>query len=94
LILSTTTEDQGYLHAEREQGTPLVFVDRPPNGLLADAVVINNYEAAVEATRHLINHGHRRIAYLGNEPAIRRSWAAPRFMDALAEATGRELPAR
>ena len=60
LILNTITEDQGYLQAEREQGTPLVFVDRPPIGLLADAVVTNNYEAAVEATQHLIRQGHRR----------------------------------
>ena len=69
LILSTITEDQGYLQAEREQGTPLVFVDRPPTGLLADAVITNNYEAAIEATRHLISHGHRQIALLGDEPA-------------------------
>ena len=55
LILTTITEDQGYLHVEREQGTPLVFVDRPPTGLLADAVITNNYEATIEATRHLIN---------------------------------------
>jgi LacI family transcriptional regulator len=68
LILNTVTEDQGYLQAEREQGTPLVFVDRAPNGLLADAVVTNNYEAAVAATRHLISHGHRHIAHLGDEP--------------------------
>jgi LacI family transcriptional regulator len=86
LILNTITEDQGYLQAEREQGTPLVFVDRPPVGLLADAVISNNYEAAVEATRHLISHGHRHIAHLGDEPATstargRRSG----FNDAMAE---------
>jgi LacI family transcriptional regulator len=69
LILSTITEDQGYLHVEREQGTPLVFVDRPPSGLLADAIITNNCEATVEATRHLISHGHRQIAHLGNETA-------------------------
>jgi LacI family transcriptional regulator len=68
LILNTVTGDQGYLQAEREQGTPLVFVDRPPNGLLADAVITNNYDAAVEATRHLMAHGHRRIAHLCDEP--------------------------
>jgi LacI family transcriptional regulator len=67
LILSPITEDQGYLRIEREQGTPLVFVDRPPTGLLADAVITNNYEATIEAARHLINQGHRRIAHLGNE---------------------------
>ena len=87
LILNTITEDQGYLQAEREQGTPLVFVDRPPMGLLADAVVTNNYEAAFEATQHLIGHGHRRIAHLGDEPAA--STARGRmlgFTDAMAKA--------
>jgi LacI family transcriptional regulator len=98
LILNTVTEDQGYLQSEREQGTPLVFVDRPPNGLLADAVITNNYEAAVEATRHLISNGHRHITHLGDEPATstargRRSG----FSDAMAEAgladTSREVTA-
>jgi LacI family transcriptional regulator, galactose operon repressor len=84
LILNTITEDQGYLHAEREQGTPLVFVDRPPIGLLADAVITNNHDAAVEATRHLINYGHRNIAYLGDEPATSRGRLRG-FTDAMAE---------
>ena len=87
LILNTITEDQGYLQAEREQGTPLVFVDRPPIGVLADAVISNNYEAAVEATRHLISHGHRHLAHLGDEPAT--STARGRlcgFQDAMTEA--------
>ncbi|HEY6683483.1 MAG TPA: LacI family DNA-binding transcriptional regulator [Propionibacteriaceae bacterium] len=87
LILNTITEDQGYLQAEREQGTPLVFVDRPPMGLLADAVVTNNYEAAMEATQHLIRQGHRQIAHLGDEPAA--STARGRlqgFTDAMAAA--------
>jgi LacI family transcriptional regulator, galactose operon repressor len=96
LILNTVTEDQGYLQSERDQGTPLVFVDRPPNGLLADAVITNNYEAAVEATRHLISHGHRHIAHLGDEPATSTARGRRRgFCDAMAEAgladTSREL---
>jgi LacI family transcriptional regulator, galactose operon repressor len=87
LILNTVTEDQGYLQAEREQGTPLVFVDRPPNGLLADAVITNNYEAAVEATRHLIGHGHRRIAHLCDEPVITTARGRRQgFSDAISDA--------
>jgi LacI family transcriptional regulator len=98
LILNTVTEDQGYLQSEREQGTPLVFVDRPPNGLLADAVITNNYEAAVEATRHLISNGHRHIAHLGDEPATSSARGRRRgFSDAMAEAgladTAREVTA-
>ena len=98
LILNTVSEDQGYLQSEREQGTPLVFVDRPPNGLLADAVITNNYEAAAEATRHVISHSHRFIAHLGDEPAS--STARGRrdgFRDAMAQAgltnAAREVPA-
>jgi LacI family transcriptional regulator len=87
LILNTITEDQGYLQAEREQGTPLVFVDRPPIGLLADAVVTNNYEAAMEATQHLIRQGHRQIAHLGDEPVASTARGRLRgFTDAMAAA--------
>ena len=70
LILTTITSDHGYLQSEREQGMPIVFVDRPPVGLAVDAVLSNNYEAAYQATRHLIDHGHSRIAHLGDELAI------------------------
>jgi LacI family transcriptional regulator len=96
LILSPITEDQGYLHVERQQGTPLVFVDRPPTGLLADAVVSNNYEAAIEATRHLINNGHRQIAFLGDERATSTIRGRQHgFVDAMAAAgltgTAREV---
>jgi LacI family transcriptional regulator len=70
LILTTITDDQSYLQAERAQGTPMVFVDRPPIGLVADSVLTNNYEAAVAATRHLIEQGHRRIAHLGDDLTI------------------------
>ena len=70
LILTTITADHGYLQSEREQGVPIVFVDRPPIGLAVDAVLSNNYEAAHQATRHLIASGHRQIAHLGDELAI------------------------
>jgi LacI family transcriptional regulator len=87
LILNTVAGDQGYLQAEREQGTPLVFVDRPPNGLHADCVITNNYEAAVEATKHLLGHGHRHIVHLGDEPPQSNAYGRRRgFTDAMAEA--------
>ena len=70
LILTTISADHGYLQAEREQGLAVVFVDRPPIGLIADAVLTNNYEASVQATEHLLAAGHRRIAHLGDELAI------------------------
>ena len=87
LIVSMIGEDHGYLQVEREQGTPLVFVDRPPVGLLADAVLTDNRPAAHTATRHLLAPGHRRVAHLGDDLAI--STARDRrsgFCDAVAEA--------
>ena len=67
LILTTYSHDVGYLQGEREQGTPIVFVDRIPAGMVADAVVSDNYESAAAATRHLLRAGHRRIAHLGDD---------------------------
>jgi LacI family transcriptional regulator len=48
-------------------GVPVVFVDRPPHGLAADAVVIDNEATARHAAEHLIAHGHRRIAFVGTD---------------------------
>ena len=70
LIITAYGPDQGYLQAEREQGTPLVFVDREPSGLLADVVLTDNATWTEVATRHLIDHGHTRIAFLGDDLAI------------------------
>ena len=87
LILTTISADHGYLQAEREQGTPLVFVDRPPVGLLADAVLSDNHHAAATATAHLLAAGHRRIAHLADE--LRISTARERsagFHEAMAAA--------
>ena len=41
---------------------PLVFVDRTPPGFSGTAVITDNLGASREATRHLINLGHTRIA--------------------------------
>jgi LacI family transcriptional regulator len=65
---------------------PVVLVDRPAPGLSADLVEIDDRGAAFDATAHLIRHGHRRIAYVGDTPAIPTSAARLRgYRDALAE---------
>ena len=70
LILMTVSEDQGYLQHEREHGTPMVFVDRTPVGISADSVVVDNATGSGNAVAHLVSHGHKDIAYLGDNPAI------------------------
>ncbi len=87
LILTTISTDQGYLQAERELGTPIVYVDRPPVGLVADAVLSDNFRAAREATAHLLRGGHRRIAHLGTEMALSTTRERSRgFREAISDA--------
>nr|WP_219926693.1 LacI family DNA-binding transcriptional regulator [Glycomyces artemisiae] len=66
LILTTATAKQTYLLPELRRGTPIVFVDREPSGIEADAVVSDNAGGAARAVEHLLSHGHRRLAYLGD----------------------------
>lgn len=70
LILTTVAASQGYLIPEQGHGTPLVFVDREPIGIEADTVVVDNAAGAAASTRHLLDHDHRRIAFLGDDHRI------------------------
>jgi LacI family transcriptional regulator len=66
IIAVPASHDHTYLHDEQRAGTVVVFVDRPARHLDADSVVSNNLGGAVEAVEHLLAHGHRRIAFLGD----------------------------
>jgi LacI family transcriptional regulator len=83
LILTTTSENQSYLGAAQRQGTKMVFVDRQPVGLVADAVLSDNRASARSATEHLLAHGHRRIAYLGDKP---QNWTSRERLDGFSAA--------
>ena len=77
LIVAPTAADQSYLFADRRAGMALVFVDRPPSHLDADAVVAANRTGASDGVRHLLAGGHRRIGFLGDLAMI--STAADRY---------------
>jgi LacI family transcriptional regulator len=70
LVIVPCGEDQGYLRRDRELGMEVVFVDRPPRLLDADAVISDNFGGARRAVDHLIAAGHRRIAFLGDRLTI------------------------
>ncbi len=70
LIMAPVSEDQSHLVSEVQAGTPLVCVDRPAFGITADSVLATNVTGAAEAVRHLIAHGHRRIAHLSDYTRI------------------------
>lgn len=67
---------------------PVVVVDRPLEDSDAATVSIDHREAAFQATRHLIEHGHRRIACLTGPAGDAVAEARHRgWMDALESAS-------
>ena len=70
LIMAPAGTDHRYLATELGADTPVVFVDRAGTGFLADTVLATNVTGATDAVRHLVAHGHRRIAYLGDYTSI------------------------
>ncbi|SCL34267.1 transcriptional regulator, LacI family [Micromonospora rhizosphaerae] len=65
LIITPTSGDHSYFQHLATR-IPTVFVDRPPIQHDADTVLVDNEGGARMATRHLIDHGHRRIAFVGD----------------------------
>ncbi len=70
LVIMSASDHHGYLSREVPARTPVVFVDRLPKDYVADAVVSDNDEGAARAASHLADHGHRRIAFLGDHLSI------------------------
>lgn len=65
LVIAPVGVDHSWLQRWREH-TPIVFVDRAPVGLDTDTFTEADEAGAVEAVQHLLAHGHRRIAYIGD----------------------------
>jgi LacI family transcriptional regulator len=70
LLVVPTGSDHSFLASELALGTPVVFVDRPPCRLDADTILIDNLGGARAAVAHLVAHGHRRVAHVGDLPAV------------------------
>jgi LacI family transcriptional regulator len=90
LILAPCGSDQSYLLRDRDTGTALVFADRPPRFIDADAVLSDNAGGARMAVEHLIAAGHRRIAFLGDRPDIHTAAERDRGYRAALAAAGIE----
>jgi len=65
----TATNPSALLTKEIERGTPVVFIDREP-GIEADLVMSDHRGGAEIATRHLLDHGHHRVAFLGSREHV------------------------
>jgi LacI family transcriptional regulator len=70
LILMPASRSQDYLEHDLAAGLAVVAVDRRPLVTPIDSVVVDNQGGAAEAVGHLVAHGHRRIAFLGDSESI------------------------
>jgi LacI family transcriptional regulator len=70
VILSPTDPDGEEIGQLLDLGIPVVAFDRHVRDERADSVVSDGHAATRTATEHMIEHGHREIAFLGGRPGV------------------------
>ncbi|MGQ9847201.1 MAG: LacI family DNA-binding transcriptional regulator [Bacteroidales bacterium] len=69
LIISSTIENTDHLNLLNTEQIPFVLIDRIYSSFPTNYVIVNNFSGAKEATQHLIDHGHKKIACFTISPA-------------------------
>jgi LacI family transcriptional regulator len=70
LSISKETRDTDHLIHLKKKNIPIVFFDRVPKDFQADHVIIDDFNGAYQAVKHLIDRGCRQIAHLGTSREI------------------------
>ena len=70
ILAATGHPSRGRAAALGQLRVPVVLVDRASNEFGLDAVMLDNRRAALEATRHILSFGHRRVAMLSGPVAM------------------------
>ena len=65
-VVVVNAVDRTYLEALRKAGKPIVILSEALEGFPAPVVRADNRTGVLEAVAHLIEHGHRRIAFVGS----------------------------
>ena len=65
IIVVPAGSDHRHLHPAQLAGIPVVLAASPPLRFDADAVLLDDFGGSWDAARHLIEAGHRKIAFLG-----------------------------
>lgn len=69
LLVAPAADDHRYLRTEVRRGTPVAFLDRPPGGIEADTVLLDDRVGAREGVAALLRAGHRRVGVVGGSPS-------------------------
>jgi LacI family transcriptional regulator len=70
LILMPASQDLSYLAADMAAGFRVVIIDRAIGGVDTDSVLVDNVAGAALGTKHLLEHGHRRVAVVTDDQGI------------------------
>ena len=70
MIVTPFAADYGFL---ANLSTPVVFLDRHPEGIASGAVLVDDLEGSRQAVNHLASFGHRRIGLLVDDLSIKTS---------------------
>jgi LacI family transcriptional regulator len=70
LIITPFTADYSFLETVR---TPVVFLDRHPQGIETGVVLVDDRESARQVVNHLASFGHRRIGLLVDDLSVKTS---------------------
>lgn len=65
MIIIPAPHEDGYLAGDEFAHVHVVTLDRPASHSRFDSVTVNNRAGAGEGVRHMVEHGHKRIAFLG-----------------------------
>lgn len=70
ILIEPVAESLAYLQPELDMGLAVIAFDRPAKGVALDTVLSDNRGGIRQAFGHLAAHGHRRIAYVGDDERI------------------------
>jgi LacI family transcriptional regulator len=70
IITPSNSENQALCELLNRLGVPAVSMDRPLSGSTIPSVLADNFSGALMGVRHLIEHGHKRIACLTGETTL------------------------
>jgi LacI family transcriptional regulator len=68
--ISKETINLDHYQEIKKRGVPLILFDRVSDVLDVSSVVVNDYDGAFEATKHLIKQGCRSIAHIGGQQHV------------------------
>jgi len=70
ISVSAETEDFSHLKNLHDRGFPIVFFDRVAESINTHKVIVDNFKGAYDATKNLIDNGHKHIANLAGSPHL------------------------